>query len=60
MYRRSAQELKTILEAAGTLVDWCNHPGTYHCSWTTYDLENTDMFFDDFKKALAHYLFNTE
>ena len=56
IYRRASEELRGLLEAEGRLADYCCHPGTYHCSWTTYDLDNTAMFFDDFRKAIATYL----
>jgi len=55
-YRRDVEELATLLEKNGSLLDYCCHPGGLHCTYVMQDTPVGEMFYPDSTKMFNKYL----
>ena len=56
LFRRHAEELASILETKGNLLDFCCHPGVTHGWYFDFNHPTSHLFWDDMKKILEKWL----
>eukprot|EP00928_Gymnodinium_smaydae_P038366 TRINITY_DN26484_c0_g2_i1.p1 TRINITY_DN26484_c0_g2~~TRINITY_DN26484_c0_g2_i1.p1 ORF type:complete len:367 (+),score=46.60 TRINITY_DN26484_c0_g2_i1:44-1102(+) len=55
-FRHASREARDLYHKNGTLIQYIEFGGGYHCSWMNYDMAQTSVWYKDFARLTAFYL----